>query len=187
MEGSTITTRENGEVTSQLTFHDDGTITKADGSQKSAKETFETKGGITIIGTESKGTSISFSANGVLGGGFGFDIGLVKDAGNNWGLFFNRNINFGLGFEGGLGIGRISSSHSGPFLLEDYSGEAKSFVSPVGVNYGGTFNKDSTPRQMMNPFNVGYGNRGTTEISSGLKGIGTGIFYKRSKTSVWDF
>ncbi|WP_375182029.1 RHS repeat domain-containing protein [Chryseobacterium sp.] len=93
IEGSTITTREDGEVTSQLTFHDDGTITKADGSQKSAKETFETKGGITIIGTESKGTSISFSANGVLGGGFGFDIGLVKDAGNNWGLFFNRNIN----------------------------------------------------------------------------------------------
>ncbi|KAA0125968.1 RHS repeat-associated core domain-containing protein [Chryseobacterium sp. SN22] len=170
-EGSTLMTT-NGEVTSELTFHDNGTITKADGSEKSTKETFETKGGITIIGTESKGSSISFSANGVLGGGFGFDIGLVKDAGNNWGLFFNRNINFGLGFEGGVGVGRISSSHSGPFLLEDYSGEAKSFISPLGVTYGGTFDPKSTPIEMMNPLNVGAGKRGTTEISSGLKGIG---------------
>ncbi|WP_142719903.1 RHS repeat-associated core domain-containing protein, partial [Chryseobacterium rhizoplanae] len=186
-EGSSITTKENGETVSQYTFHDDGTITNADGSQKSSKETFETKDGTTIIGTESKGTSISFSINGVLGGGFGFDIGLIKDSGNNWGLSFNRNINFGLGFEGGFGIGRISSNHSGPFLLEDYSGEAKSFISPVGVTYGGTFDPKSTPLEMMNPLNVGAGKRGVTEISAGLKGIGTGIFYKRSKTSVWDF
>ncbi|CAI8937380.1 RHS repeat domain-containing protein [Chryseobacterium sp. IT-36CA2] len=186
-EGSSITTTENGETISQYTFHDDGTITNADGSQKSSKETFETKDGTTIIGTESKGTSISFSINGVLGGGFGVDFGLVKDSGNNWGLFFNRNINFGLGFEGGVGIGRISSSHSGPFLLEDYSGEAKSFISPVGVTYGGTFDPKSTPLEMINPLNVGAGKRGVTEISAGLKGIGTGVFYKRSKTSVWDF
>ncbi|WP_027388119.1 hypothetical protein [Chryseobacterium gregarium] len=79
---------------------------------------------MSIIGTESKGVSMSLSINGALGGSFGFDVGLLKDSGNNWGLFFNRNINFGLGFEGGVGMGRISSSHSGPFLLEDYSGEA---------------------------------------------------------------
>ncbi|WP_394349708.1 RHS repeat-associated core domain-containing protein [Chryseobacterium panacisoli] len=186
-EGSSITTKENGEIISQYTFHDNGTITNADGSQKSSKETFETKDGTTIIGTESKGTSITFSINGVLGGGFGFDVGLVKDSGNNWGLSFNKNINFGLGFEGGFGIGRISSSHSGPFLLEDYAGEAKSFISPIGVTYGGTFDPNSTPLEMMNPLNVGAGKRGVTEISAGLKGIGTGVFYKRFKTSVWDF
>jgi hypothetical protein len=33
---------------------------------------------------------MSLSVNGVLNGGFGFDVGLVKDAGNNWELFFNR-------------------------------------------------------------------------------------------------
>ena len=129
-EGSTITTSKNGETLSQYTFHDNGTITNADGSQKISKETFETKGGTTIIGTESKGSSISLSMNGVLGGGFGFDLGLVKDSGNNSGLFLNANINFGLGFEGGVGLGKISPSHSGPFLLEDYSGEAKSSYHP---------------------------------------------------------
>jgi len=40
---------------------------------------------------------------------------------------------------------------------------------------------------MMNPLNVGAGKKGLTEVSSGLKGIGTGAFYKRSKTRVWDF
>lgn len=114
-------------------------------------------------------------------------------------MFFNRNINVGFGADLGVGMGIIKPTHSGPFLLNDYPGESKSLnvgisspIGGVGGAYGGTFDSKSTPLQMINPTNVGYGTNGYTEFSrSPIQGpspkIGAGIYLKRSKTTVWDF
>ena len=70
-------------------------------------------------------------------GGFGIDVGLVKDSGNNWGAYINRNINVGLGGDLGFGMGIITPTHSGPFLLSDYSGESKSINGGIKTPFGG--------------------------------------------------
>lgn len=199
-EGSTITSTTGGKADGefQYTLHNDGTMTDSSGNQKSTKESFELRN-LTIVGTESKGASFTFSINGVLGGGFGIDIGLVKDSGNNWGAYINRNINVGLGGDSGFGMGIITPTHSGPFLLSDYSGESKSInggietpFGGIGGSYGGTFDPKSTPLEMMNPLNVGAGTNGYIEagrspIQSPSPKVGGGVYLKRSKTSVWDF
>ena len=193
-EGSTLTGTTGGTTDYQYTFHNNGTITDKDGGNVSAKETFETKGGTTIVGTESKGVAFQFSLNGALGGGFGLDIGLVRDSGKNWGLYLNKNINVGLGADTGFSINPISPTHNGPFLLDHFAGQSYSInggiEAAVGISggYGGTLSGNTSALGKFNPLNYGSSdnNTGYTSFSRSLfyGEVTGGAMYRKSSTSV---
>jgi RHS repeat-associated protein len=193
-EGSTLTGTSGGKTDYQYTFHDNGTITNMDGDNVSAKETFKTKGGTTIVGTESKGVAFQFSLNGALGGGFGLDIGLVRDSAKNWGLYFNRNINVGLGADTGFSINPISPTHNGPFLLDHFAGQSYSInggieaTEGVSGGYGGTLSSNTSALGKFNPLHYGSSdnNTGYTSFSRSLfyGEVTGGAMYRKSSTSV---
>jgi len=196
-EGSTTTGKVGNEIKYQYTYHNDGTVTDINGDTLSKNLNVETEGGTTIIGSENKsGFKFSFGLNAALGGGWGFDLGIVKDAGGEINLFFSSNANFGFGADVGLSFGQINSNHSGPFLSEDVPGESLSLYagieSPfggIGGSYGGTFSNSLTPAQRLNPANYGTSDvgRGNTEFSRGFfqapsEKIGAGVMYRRTNT-----
>lgn len=199
-EGSTLTGTKGGETQYQYTFHDDGTVSDGNGETLSTTENTKTEGGTTIIGSERKsGFKVSYGLNGTLGGGWGFDIGFVKDSGGNVGFFMGSNSNVGFGSDAGFSFGTVTSQHTGPFLLDDARGQSLSTsvgvetpVGGIGLNYGGTFSKSLTPRQRLNIANYGTSDtgKGNTEgsrsfVSSPSAKISAGIMYRKSNVHVW--
>jgi RHS repeat-associated protein len=199
-EGTTLTGTKDGQTSYQYTFHDNGTVTDKDGGTLSTTENITTEAGTTIIGSERKsGFKVSYGFNGALGGGWGFDVGFVKDSGGNVGFFLSSNSNVGLGVDGGLSFGSIKSQHSGPFLLEDAGGQSLSAsvgvetpVGGIGLNYGGTFSSSLSPSQRLNISNYGTSDtgRGNVEGSRSLvqspsSKVSVGAMYRKSNVSVW--
>jgi len=77
-EGSTTTGKVGNEIKYQYTYHNDGTVTDINGDTLSKNLNVETEGGTTIIGSENKsGFKFSFGLNAALGGGWGFDLGIL--------------------------------------------------------------------------------------------------------------
>ena len=200
-EGSTTIGKVDGEVKYQYTYHNDGTVSDIDGNVKSKTSNIETAGGTTIIGSENKsGFKFSFGLNAALGGGWGFDIGIAKDAGGDVSMFASSNSNVGFGADAGFSFGPIFSTHSGPFLSEDVPGQSLSvstgIQSPfggVGGSYGGTFSSSLTPAQRLNTANYGTSDtgRGNVEFSRGYvqqpsAKVSGGFMYRKSDTYGWN-
>jgi RHS repeat-associated protein len=193
-EGSKLIGKMGDTVEYEFTFHDDGTITNECDQKINTKETFETKGGSTIIGTETKGTAIQFSLNGALGGGWGIDLGLVRDSGKKWAFYYSSNSNLGIGPDDGISFVSIKPTHDGPFLLDDWEGQSYSLNGGisglVGVSgsYGGTLSSDTKPIDKLNPLNYGSSdnNHGYNYFSRSLfyGKVTGGVMYRKSNTSI---
>ncbi|WP_233588553.1 RHS repeat-associated core domain-containing protein [Flavobacterium sp. LS1P28] len=199
-EGSTLTGTKDGKTEYQYTFHDNGTVSNENGETMSTKENTKTEAGTTIIGSDRKsGFKVSYGLNGALGGGWGFDAGIVKDSGGNVGFFLSSNSNVGFGADTGFSFGTVKSQHTGPFLLEDTGGQSLSasvgIESPIGglgLNYGGTFSSSLSPAQRLNLGNYGTSDtgRGNTEGSrsfatSPSAKVSAGAMYRKSNVHVW--
>jgi len=202
-EGSTLTGTKDGEVAYQYTFRDDGTVTDSDGNSLSTNNNTTTDAGTTIIGSENKnGFRMGFSWNAAIGGGLGFDIGFVRDAGGKSGLYFNTNLNVGLGVDIGVDGASIQSTHSGPFLLDEYNGNSYSInggLSAYGVGTGGAYGGtvDETKYKSVGS-RMNVSNFGTSDKSRGYKeysknyttpskspNVITGGMVRKTKTRVW--
>nr|WP_317046969.1 RHS repeat-associated core domain-containing protein [Flavobacterium kingsejongi] len=151
------------------------------------------------VSFQKNGVAYGVGANAALGGGIGFEVGLVKDGTNNWGAYFTFKGNVGLGEDVGLSVTEIIPNHKGIFLLNDFSGTSMelsaSVNSPIGgggIALGGTSN-DSNGTVSQQFSNIGKGERGykTGTISPGLNGpspkVSAGVMATKSKTVIWDF
>jgi RHS repeat-associated protein len=143
------------------------------------------------------GVSFNLGINSAFLGGFGFDVGLVRDAKMNWAFYFSTDSNVGLGLDYGLTISKIIPTHSGPFLLSDFAGDSyslnaglKSFYGVSG-GYGGTIDSKVSSFGKLNPMNYGGSDkdRGYKTISRSLFYMETefGLMVRRSKTRVYPF
>lgn len=199
-EGSRLTGKLGNDIAYQYTFHDNGTVSDVNGDVMDTRTNIKTAGGSTIIGSEHKnGFKYSFGLNAAFGGGFGLDIGIVKDAGGSLGFMLGRNANVGFGEDVGFGFGPIMSNHSGPFLLEDAGGSSlglsagiESPIGGIGSSYGGTYSNSLSPGQRFNPANYGTSDtgRGNYEVSRGFVQppagkLSAGIMYRKSNVTVF--
>jgi hypothetical protein len=148
---------------------------------------------------ETGGKAYGFGVNGALGGGIGFEIGLVTDANDDWGLYFSFKVNAGLGADVGLNVTDIQPTHDGKFELQDFEGTSlevsASINTPLGgggVSVGGT-SPDVGESFQDRVSNVGKDKRGyqTGTVSPELNGpspkVSGGAMITKSKTWVWKF
>ncbi|MDO5979397.1 RHS repeat-associated core domain-containing protein [Flavivirga spongiicola] len=142
---------------------------------------------------------VGVSVNGAFIGGIGFDIGIVRDGTNNYGLYFNFNGNVGFGGGAGIDYGRFESTDGNTVLLEHLPGRSYSYdfslSSPLGgygYNYGGTLKDTSNRRDKFNFNNFGGGRDGYTSGTGNFSlqkpgKLGVSAMWRSTKTWIWDF
>ena len=97
-------------------------------------------GGDRLTGMNADGTVYSFSIDFAFGGGFGFEIGYVKDKIGNGKPFISGNANIGYGIGAGLNIRNIYSKPGYTFNASDYFGYSSGFSGGIiygSLDYGG--------------------------------------------------
>lgn len=175
-----------------------GTVTDCNGETVNTSQDIKTPGGHTIKSPGSKGGNyFGVGVGGSVGGGTSLEVGMVKDATGNFGLYFTFGGNVGFSADAGIKAGEITPTGENPFAISDFAGKSNSFsasLGPVGMESGGSDGSQKAGVKRINPESWGKNTRGYKYTSGGASGIpqvptsfGVGAQYTGSKTWVWDF
>ncbi|WP_426484979.1 RHS repeat-associated core domain-containing protein [Flavobacterium sp. 2] len=140
------------------------------------------------------GQAIGWGATASMGGGIGYEIGIVTDDNGGRALYFTFKGNVGWGEDVGMTVTKITPTSKRDFSVDDFYGKAISYsvsYGSWGYERGGTMSKAGKAK--LNPNNFGTGKNGyTTDAGSRshllpmLRG-GMGVLFSESKTWIFKF
>ncbi|KIQ23086.1 hypothetical protein RT99_04275 [Flavobacterium sp. MEB061] len=140
------------------------------------------------------GQSFGFGASSALGGGIGYEVGIVTDNNGGRAFYLTFKGNIGFGSDVGVSVANITPTTKRDFSVNDFSGKGNSYNGSYGAwgyERGGTMSKSGVEK--LYPNNAGSGKNGyITNAGSRsyllpmLRG-GLGLFFSESQTWTFNF